>query len=462
MKRKGTEPTGPANRSQQIMDLFETNREKIIEANAPLAYRMRPQNLNEIVGQKIIAPGSPLRRAIERDQLHSFILFGPPGTGKTSIARVIAKVTNSHFEFLPAVTSGVSDIKKVASAAADRMTYHHVRTVLFVDEIHRFNKSQQDVLLPFVEDGTLTLIGATTENPLYELNNALLSRMKIYLLEALSEEDLAQLIRRAVSDAERGLGQYAIEIKEESLDWMARACKGDARMALNILETTVNVFMDPDALTVIDIDKLQKVLARPLIKYDRSGDYHYDTISAFIKSIRGSDPDAALFWLAVMLEGGEDPRFIARRLIVHAAEDIGLAAPFALTMAVSAAQAVEHVGLPEARIPLAEATIYLATSPKSTSSKTAIDTAISAVRQSRRIKVPKHLADSSHSGARKILQHGEGYKYPPDFGGYVEQQYLPEEMLGYSFYTPGNNGNENRIKEFLARLPGKGKSKDPE
>lgn len=437
------------------MDLFDINNKEHIDANAPLAYRMRPQNLDEVLGQRVIAPGSPLRQAIERDQLHSFVLFGPPGTGKTSIARVIASVTDSHFESLPAVTSGVSDIKKVAASAGERMKYHRVRTILFVDEIHRFNKSQQDVLLPFVEDGTLTLIGATTENPLYELNNALLSRMKIYLLEALDEADIAQLVRRALSDKERGLGQYSIEISDDGIGWMAQTCKGDARMALNILETTVNAFMGSDSRLLIDVDLLQKILSRPLVKYDRTGDYHYDTISAFIKSIRGSDPDAALFWLAVMLEGGEDPRFIARRLIVHAAEDIGLAAPFALTMAVSAAQAVEHVGLPEARIPLAEATVYLATSPKSNSSKTAIDEAMAAVRQSQKIKVPKHLADSSHSGARKILGHGQGYKYPPDFGGYVEQQYLPDEMLGKSFYTPGNNGNEKRIAEFLSRLPRK-------
>lgn len=434
------------------MDLFDYNSEKKTAANAPLAYRMRPRNLDEILGQKVVAPGSPLRRAIEKDQLHSFVLFGPPGTGKTSIARIIASMTNSYFEFLPAVTSGVSDIKKVAAAASDRRKYHGTCTILFVDEIHRFNKSQQDVLLPFVEDGTLTLIGATTENPLYELNNALLSRMKIYLLESLDEGDIGKLIHQAINDPERGLGGYPIEIKDDCLGLITQACKGDARMALNILETTVNAFFTSDSKLIIDIDMMQKVLSRPLVKYDRTGDYHYDTISAFIKSIRGSDPDAALFWLATMLEGGEDPKFIARRLIVHAAEDIGLAAPFALTMAISAAQAVEFVGLPEARIPLAEATIYLATAPKSNSSKIAIDEAIGAVRQSKLIKVPNHLADTSHSKARSILGHGQGYKYPHDYGGYVEQQYLPDEVQGQSFYHPGNSGNEKRIAEFLARL----------
>ncbi|WP_054695504.1 replication-associated recombination protein A [Syntrophomonas palmitatica] len=436
------------------MDLFDTNRDKIVNNNAPLAYRMRPRNLDEVVGQKAVARGSVLRRAIEKDQLHSFVLYGPPGTGKTSIARVIASATNSYFDFLPAVTSGVSDIKRTAAEASDRLKYHLQRTILFVDEIHRFNKSQQDVLLPFVEDGTLLLIGATTENPLYELNNALLSRMKIYILEPLDETAITQVVKHALADKERGLGEYNIAIEQESLDWLAAACKGDGRMALNIVETAVNSFLDVDRAKSMTItaDMLQMIMSRPMLNYDRSGDYHYDTISAYIKSIRGSDPDAALFWLAVMLEGGEDPKFIARRIIVHAAEDIGLADPYALSIAAAAAQAVDFVGLPEARIPLAEATIYLATAPKSNSSKTAIDQAMNFVRQSKKIQVPKHLADASHSKAGSLLGHGQGYRYPHDYGGYIAQEYMPEEARGSTFYQPGRNGYEIKIAEFLKRI----------
>ncbi|MDD2619044.1 MAG: replication-associated recombination protein A [Syntrophomonadaceae bacterium] len=435
------------------MDLFDIGQQENIHKNAPLAYRMRPRHLEEVVGQKAIAPGSVLRKAIEKDQLHSFVLFGPPGTGKTSIARIIAQTSNSHFQFLPAVTSGVSDIKKSAAEASDRLKFYRQRTILFVDEIHRFNKNQQDVLLPFVEDGTLLLIGATTENPLYELNNALLSRMKIYFLEALNQQELSEVISNALQDKERGLGEFDIKIDDESLALIAMNCKGDARMALNILETVVNSFYEPDSRFLIKIELLQKVMTRPLLRYDRSGDVHYDSISAFIKSIRGSDPDAALFWLAYMLEGGEDPKFIARRLIVHAAEDIGLADPQALMLATATAQAVQFVGMPEARIPLAEAVIYLAAAPKSNSSL-AIDAAIAAVRQSHSIKVPPHIADTSHSKAASVLGKGNDYKYPHNYGGYVDQKYLPDNLLGQHFYKPGKNENEMRIKKFLDNLPG--------
>ena len=350
------------------MNLFDYRASASNKKHAPLAYRMRPRNLDEVIGQgKVVGKGSPLRLAIERDELHSLVLYGPPGTGKTSIAQIISAMTHSNFVQMQAVTAGVGDIRKAAAEAGDRLKYYQQRTILFVEEIHRFNKSQQDVLLPFVEEGTLILVGATTENPLYEINNALLSRVKLYILEALEAEDIKTIVEQAVADPERGLGQLDITFSPESLDLLTAASKGDARMALNILETLVNSFQENGALQV-DAELIRKVIGQPILKYDRSGDYHYDTISAFIKSIRGSDPDAAVFWLAVMLEGGEDPRFIARRLIIHAAEDIGMADPRALLMASAAAQAVDYVGLPEARIPLTEATVYLATAPKSNSS----------------------------------------------------------------------------------------------
>lgn len=434
------------------MDLFDLQVNKNKHQMAPLAYRMRPRKLDEVQGQDhIVGPNSVLRQAIERDELHSFILFGPPGTGKTSIARLIASMTNSHFEILQAVTGGVSDIKKIAADASDRLKYYQQRTILFVDEIHRFSKNQQDVLLPFVENGTLLLIGATTENPLYELNNALLSRMRLYILEALSEPALREIIAEAIKDPERGLGKWNISIDDEAVQFILKLVKGDARMALNILEATVISYAGPDSSLHIDVALLQKISGRPLVKYDKTGDYHYDSISAFIKSIRGSDPDAALFWLAVMIEGGEDPKFIARRLIVHAAEDIGLADPYALTLAASTARAVEFVGLPEARIPLAETTIYLAAAPKSNSSKMGIDRAIAAVRNSPGIKVPSHIADASHSKAG-LLGKGKGYKYPHDYGGYVKQQYLPDELEGSTFYQATENGHEKKIKNFMAAL----------
>jgi putative ATPase len=448
----------PGNVSEEVfyMDLFSANDIKRKDANAPLAWRMRPRSLDEVFGQNhIVGPGSPLRKAIDKDSLHSFVLYGPPGTGKTSIARIIAKMTNSHFEYLQAVTAGVSDIRKVAAAAEDRRKYYLQQTILFVDEIHRFNKGQQDVLLPFVEDGTLILIGATTENPLYELNNALLSRMKLYILEALGTNDIRQIINHALKDKEKGLGGLDIKIDEESMAILIQASQGDARTALNILDTLNNSYTSSDGHLNVTAELIKKVTGKLIVKYDRSGDYHYDTISAFIKSIRGSDPDAALYWMAVMLEGGEDPKYIARRLVVHAAEDIGLADPNALSIAVSAASAVQFLGMPEARIPLAEATIYLCTAPKSNSSKRAIDEAITIVRSKNRVTVPKHIADNSHSLAGAKLGKGTGYKYPHDFGGYDEQSYLPDELGPVRFYTPSNNGYENIVKKFLQSLPNK-------
>lgn len=440
------------------MDLFAMGNAERKEANAPLAWRLRPRTLDEVVGQEhIIGRGTPLRNAIEKDQLHSFVLYGPPGTGKTTIARIIAGMTNSHFEYMQAVTAGVGDIRKAAADARDRLKYYQQQTILFVDEIHRFNKSQQDVLLPFVEDGTLILVGATTENPLYELNTALLSRMKLYILEPLRYENIARIVTVALQDSNRGLGKVDIGINEAAMQLLAKSAQGDARMALNILDTINNSYASPGTHLDITAELVRKVTGRLILKYDRSGDYHYDTISAFIKSIRGSDPDAALYWMAVMLEGGEDPKYIARRLIVHAAEDIGLADPQALTVAIAAAQAVDYVGLPEARIPLAEAVIYLSTAPKSNSTVVAINKAMAAVRASNRIIVPPHLGDTSHSQAGPKLGKGKDYKYPHDFGGYVEQNYLPAELEKVSFYHPGKNGHENVIQKFLQTLPGNNK-----
>ena len=433
------------------MDLFDIKQNQC-QYNAPLAYRMRPENIDDIIGQpNILGPGSPFRRALEKDELNSCILFGPPGTGKTSIANIIADMTNSHFEPMQAVVSGVSDIRKIASDAENRLKYYQQKTILFVDEIHRFNKSQQDVLLPFLEKGILLLIGATTENPLYELNNALLSRVRIYLLEALDGKDISLIINRALKDKKRGLGKFDIKIDQESVNLISQAAKGDARTALNILDTIVNSYMDDNLSLIITADLLKNIIKIPLIRYDRTGDGHYDTVSAFIKSIRGSDPDAALFWLAVMLEGGEDPEFIARRLIIQAAEDIGLADPFALPLAISAADAVRFIGLPEARIPLAEAVIYLATAPKSNSIKNAIDKATNTARTTSKIKVPLHITNNSHPKSY-LLDKGKGYRYPHNYGGYIKQNYLPDNLEETTFYYPGENGHEKKINEFLKNL----------
>ena len=432
------------------------------DQHKPLAFRMRPRNLDEIVGQEhLLSKGSVLRRLIEQDALTSMILYGPPGVGKTSLARIIAEHTKTAFLQLQAVAAGVNDIRKIGSDAAQRLKYYQQKTILFVDEVHRFNKSQQDVLLPIVEEGTVILIGATTENPLYEINAALLSRVKLYVLKSLDEAAINTIIDRALLDTERGLGKYQISLDDKARQLIITHAKGDARIALNILETLVNSsdISRPLELTAADV---AMVVDRPRLQYDKKGDLHYDSISAFIKSIRGSDPDAAVFWLAYMLEGGEDPLYIARRLVVHAAEDIGLADPHALPLAQAAAAAVEFIGMPEARIPLAEATLYLATAPKSNSSVVAIDKAMASIRQGPAVKVPAHLGDTSHSKASAYFGKGRGYKYPHDYGGYVEQDYLPPEYLGSKYYHPGENGHEKAIKEFLNNLLQGKSSKKPQ
>lgn len=434
------------------MDLFDFNQQSRPGQQQPLAYRMRPRSLDELAGQEhLLSPGSVLRRLIEQDALTSMILYGPPGTGKTSLARLIAEHTKAAFVQLQAVAAGVADIRKLGADASARLKYYQQKTLLFVDEVHRFNKSQQDVLLPIVEEGTVILVGATTENPLYEINNALLSRVKLYVLKGLDAVAIDTILDRALTDKQRGLGTIAISLDSPARQLIIEHAKGDARTALNILETLVNSSDTSRPLLLTDAD-VALVVDRPRLQYDKKGDLHYDCISAFIKSIRGSDPDAAVFWLARMLEGGEDPIFVARRLVVHAAEDIGLADPQALLIAQAAAAAAEFIGMPEARIPLAEATLYLATAPKSNSTITAIDGAIAAIRKGPAVNVPAHLGDSSHSKAGTSLGKGLGYKYPHSFGGYVDQDYLPAEYQGSRFYHPGDAGFEAHVKQFLDQI----------
>lgn len=370
------------------MNLFDYGQEREKEKKAPLAARMRPRTLDEMVGQShILNPGKLLRRAIEADQLTSLILFGPPGTGKTTLAKVIANTTESHFEQLNAVTSGVGDIRRLTGEAKDTLSMYDRRTLLFIDEIHRFNKSQQDALLPFVEDGTIILIGATTENPSFEVNAALLSRSRVFQLHLLTENELKTLAERALADEERGLGHYQTKMDEEALNHLIRMAGGDARNLLNALELAVTTTLpQEDGFRHITLEVAEESIQQKVIRYDKGGDNHYDTISAFIKSMRGSDPDAALYYLAKMIHAGEDPRFIARRIFIHAAEDVGMADPRALLIASAAAQAVEHIGLPEAQIPLAEAVIYIATAPKSNAVIKGISQAMQAVKMNPVVK----------------------------------------------------------------------------
>lgn len=416
--------------------------------DAPLATRMRPRTLDEYVGQgHILGPGKLLRRAIEADRISSILLYGPPGVGKTSLAQVIATSTRSRFERLSGVESNVGDIRRVVASAANRQQNTGDKTILFIDEIHRFNKAQQDVLLPDVESGLLRLIGATTHNPFFYVNSPLVSRSQIFQLEPISPDDLIALMRRAVADSERGLGTQTIVLDEDAARHLATVSDGDARKCLNALEiaartTSTNV----DGAVHITLAVAEESIQKKAVVYDGDGDAHYDTISAYIKSMRGSDPDAALYWLAKMLHAGEEIRFIARRLIICASEDVGMADSNALLVATAALQAVEFVGLPEAALVLAHATVYLATAPKSNRCTVAIGKATEEVREGRTLAVPRHLRDGHYKGSKR-LGHGEGYKYSHDYeGGYVPQAYLPE---GRVYYEPTENGLEKRVKERL-------------
>jgi putative ATPase len=409
---------------------------------------MRPRTIDEIVGQRhILGEGKLLRRAIEADRIGSLLFFGPPGSGKTTLAQAIAQASQCRFEKLNAVESNVGDIRRVVAAAANRSANGGKRTILFIDELHRFNKSQQDALLPDVESGLVRLIGATTHNPFFYINAPLVSRSQVFQLEPLGDADLIVLMDRAVHDADRGLGSLSVQLAPDAAGHLARMSDGDARKCLNALElAALTTTPDASGARSITLEIAEESIQRKAVVYDGDGDAHYDTISAFIKSMRGSDPDAAVYWLAKMLVAGEDPRFIARRLVICASEDVGLADSQALLVASAAAQAVEFVGLPEAQLNLAHATIYIATAPKSNRATLAIGAATKEVREGRTLAVPTHLRDGHHSGAKQ-LGHGEGYKYSHDFeGGFVPQAYLPE---GRRYYNPTENGMEKRVKERL-------------
>ena len=422
-----------------------------MERESPLASRMRPTTLDEVVGQKhIIGKDKLLYRAIKADKLGSVIFYGPPGTGKTTLAKVIANTTKADFRQINATVAGKKDMEEVVNSAKDTLGMYSRRTILFVDEIHRFNKSQQDYLLPFVEDGTLILIGATTENPYFEVNGALLSRSRIFELKALEKEDIKELIRRAVYDPERGMGTYDAQIRDDAVEFLADMAQGDARAALNAVELGIlTTDRHSDGKIHIDLNVAQECIQKRAVGYYKDGDNHYDTISAFIKSMRGSDPDAAVYYLARMLYAGEDIKFIARRIMIHAAEDVGMADPQALVVAAGAAQAVERVGMPEAQIILAQAVIYVATAPKSNSVVTAIGEAMEAVKSEKIMPVPVHLQDKHYKGAEK-LGHGAGYQYPHDFPShYVKQQYLPDNLAERVFYHMSDQGYEKNIREFM-------------
>ncbi|MCD8151229.1 MAG: replication-associated recombination protein A [Clostridiales bacterium] len=436
------------------MDLFDYMREQNKEKEAPLASRLRPSTLDEVVGQQhIIGRDKLLYRAIKADKLQSVIFYGPPGTGKTTLARVIAQTTSAEFMQINATAAGKKDMEAVVNRAKELQGMYQKRTILFIDEIHRFNKGQQDYLLPFVEDGTVTLIGATTENPYFEVNGALLSRSIIFELYPLEKEDIRTLLLRAVSDTEKGMGAYHAVPEEEALDFLADIANGDARSALNALELGIlTTEKSADGKIHFTLEVAQECIQKRKLRYDKSGDNHYDNISAFIKSMRGSDPDAAVYYLAKMLHAGEEVTFIARRIMICASEDVGNADPMALTVAVSAAQAVERLGMPEARIVLSQAATYVASAPKSNAAYLAIDRALEVVRTTKTAPVPPYLCDSHYKGAQK-LGRGIGYQYAHDFPNhYVEQQYLPDAYKDMKFYEPTDNGYEKDIREYFRRI----------
>lgn len=436
------------------IDLFELSARDAMLSQAPLAARMRPTSLEEFVGQEhIIGPGKLLRRAIESGEIGSAIFWGPPGCGKSSLAAIIAKTCKCDFENFSAVTSGVADVRRIIARAKERRRLYGRKTILFVDEIHRFNKAQQDAFLPHIEDGTITLIGATTENPYFEVNSPLISRSRIFRFEQLTNEQVEKVIGAALADEKRGLGKWNVILEDAALQHIVNLANGDARSALNALEMAVmTVPPNAEGKRIITLETAEDAVQHRAIQYDKDGDTHYDVASAFIKSMRGSDPDAALYWLARMIHAGEDPRFIARRLVIQAAEDVGNADPMALVLATAAAHAVEYVGMPEAQIPLAQATIYLACAPKSNASYVGINRALKDVAERRVKPVPVHLRDANYRGASR-LGHGTGYKYPHDFpDNWVAQEYLPEGVQSQPYYEPTNNGYEADIKSRLEKL----------
>lgn len=437
------------------MDMFEYMRQQNMEQESPLAKRMRPASLKEIVGQEhILGKDKLLYRAIQADKLSSIILYGPPGTGKTTLAMVIANSTSAEFTQINATTSGKKEMESVIHQAKDTMGMYQKKTILFVDEIHRFNKAQQDYLLPYVEDGTVILIGATTENPYFEVNGALLSRSNVFQLKPLSRENVAELIRRAVYDTEKGMGSYGAEIDAEAVEFLADMSEGDARSALNAVELGIlTTERSADGKIYITLPVAEECIQRRSLKYDKDGDNHYDTISAFIKSMRGSDPDAAVYYLAKMLYSGESVTFIARRIMICASEDVGNADPQAIQVAAACAQAVERVGMPEAQIILAHAAIYVACAPKSNSIVNAISEAMQTVKERQTGAVPVHLRDAHYGGAGKLGH--TGYQYAHDFPNhYVEQQYLPDDLVGTRFYLPGELGYEQQIQEYFQKIKG--------
>ena len=436
------------------MDLFEYMRNTTKEKESPLAARLRPVTLEDVVGQEhIIGKDKLLYRAIKADKLSSIIFYGPPGTGKTTLAKVIANTTSAEFKQINATIAGKKDMEEVINNAKDILAMYAKRTILFIDEIHRFNKSQQDYLLPFVEDGTIILIGATTENPYFEVNGALISRSVIFELKPLSRENIKELIKRAVYDKDKGLGSFNAVIEEDALDFLAELSGGDARHALNAIELGVmTTDRSEDDIIHITVEVVQECIQKRRISYDKTGDNHYDTISAFIKSMRGSDPDAAVYYLAKMLYAGEDISFIARRIMICASEDVGNADPMALVVAVNASLAVERIGMPEAQIILSNAVTYVACAPKSNAACEAIFAANEEIRKSGNLPIPSHLQDAHYKGAAK-LDRGTGYKYAHDYPNhYVEQQYLPYELTGKKFYEPSWNGYEQKIREHMKKL----------